>query len=159
LTRRTLVAPLALAFAAAALAAPASSGAASGCTAGLTTIGGKKAHRFCGPATATATVGGKTLRFTGGSCLRSPLAFSVNIGTVLVGAVANPKPANVPSFGLTISPGDSGVHLGQAIGWVSGGKRYSVTNNQATLSSGRAKGSFKGTLYPGGGKVSGTFSC
>jgi hypothetical protein len=159
MTRRTLVAPLALALAAGALVAPATSGAASGCATGLTTIGGKKAHRFCGPAKATATVGAKTFRFTGGDCAATSLAFSVNIGTVVTDPVANAKPAKVPYFGLTVAPGVSGVHIGQAITWVSGGKRYSVFNNTATLAKGFKTGSFKGTLYPGGSKVSGTFSC
>jgi hypothetical protein len=159
MTRRTLVAPFALALAAAALVAPASSGAAAGCTAGLTTIGGKKAMRYCGPAAATATAGGKTVRFSGGACAGNTVTFTVNLGTIAVSRLPNAKPAGVPSFGLTISPGTTGVHINQSIVWVSGGKRFSVYNDTATLASDRKTGSFKGRLYPGGGKVSGTFTC
>jgi hypothetical protein len=159
MTRRTLAAPFALALVTAALVAPASSGAASGCTAGVTTVAGKKVNRFCGPAKATATAGGKTFSFAGGSCAKNSIAFTINIGSIAVSRLPNAKPATVPYFGLTIAPGDTGVHLGQAITWIEGGKKYAVFNNTATLGSNGKKGSFKGTLYPGGGAVKGTFSC
>jgi hypothetical protein len=159
MTRRTLVAPLALALAAGALIAPASSGAASGCASGLTKVAGKKAMRYCGPATATAKVGGTTIRFSGGSCASSASALTVNIGTIAVSATPNVKPLGIASFGLTISPDITGVHLNQAIAWVKGGKRFSVFANHATVAASLEKGTFEGKLYPTGAKVTGTFAC
>jgi hypothetical protein len=155
---RSLAAPLVLALAAAALAAPASSSAAS-CSAGNRTIDGRPSRTFCGPAKAAIVAGKKTFSFTDGQCTKTNALFAVNIGTLAISATANSKPGKLPYFGLVIAPGDSGVHLSQAVSWVSGGKRYSVLSNQVTLAASRKKGSFTGKLLPGGSTVKGTFSC
>jgi hypothetical protein len=156
---RTLAAPLGLALATAAFVVPASSGAAASCTAGTKTIAGRPSHTFCGPARAAVVAGSKTFRFTGGACTRSTALFTVNIGTLAISKTANAKPGKLPYFGVVITPGDSGVHLSQAVSWISGGKRYSVLSNRVTLAASLKKGTFKGTLLPGGGKVEGTFNC
>ncbi|MEO9177296.1 MAG: hypothetical protein ABI317_17415 [Gaiellales bacterium] len=157
--RRTAAAPLLLALVAAALVAPAGSSAASSCTAGVTKVGGKPAHAFCGPAKAVAQVGTKRYSFTGGVCQRSGAVFSVNIGTVVINPVANAKPGSTPYFGLTVVPPLVGVHVGQTLGWISGGKRFSVLGNRIKLTKGLKSGSFSGKSLPGGAKVTGTFTC
>jgi hypothetical protein len=67
---------------AAAAGAPSST---AGCTPGPTTIGGKNAMVFCGPAKASVTVAGKTYKLSGGTCTRTSKYFYVNIGTEIFG--------------------------------------------------------------------------
>jgi hypothetical protein len=160
LTRtRSLVIPLLLALAVAALVAPAGSAAAgSACVPGKTTVAGKAAVRFCGTAKATATVGTQTFRFAGGTCALSGSYFTVNIGTLLVHRVAGAKPGPSSYFGLTLTPPTTGTHLKQTLVWTTGGKAYSVLGNQVTLKVGRKGGTFIGKSL-NGKKVTGTFSC
>jgi hypothetical protein len=61
--------------------------------------GGAQARVFCGPATATVHVGGKTLAFKGGSCVRLPKYVSVNIGIVVLGQTNEKTP---DYFGLDV---------------------------------------------------------
>src|SRR5579884_1768762 len=104
---------VALAAAVAALAASAGHAATerAACTPGTRTVGGVQERVFCGPAKATVTVGGKTLRFAGGSCERTPAYVSVNIGTVVLGPTGRPKP---DYFGLDVGayPGGNGKPAG-----------------------------------------------
>jgi hypothetical protein len=159
---RTLLfaAPLLVtALSAAALLAPATSGAAAAaCVPGKTTVGGKSAVRYCGTAKASAKVGAKTFRFVGGTCATSGPYFTINIGTLVTNSVAGAKPGPTTYFGVTVTPPSKGVHLKQALGWTSGGKRYSVLSNQITVKAGLKSGSFTGVAI-GGAKVSGSFSC
>jgi hypothetical protein len=114
--------------------------------------------RFCGTARATAKVGPRRFAFAGGTCATSGPYFTVNIGTLVVNAVANAKPGPSSYFGLTLTPATSGTHLKQTLVWTSGGKRYSVLNNSVTLKEGLRSGSFSG-LSLTGQKVTGTFTC
>jgi hypothetical protein len=157
--RRTAAAPLLLALVAGALVAPAGSSASSACSPGITKVDGKKAQAFCGPAKAVAMVGTKRFAFSGGVCQKSGVVFSVNIGTIVINSVANAKPGSTPYFGLAVVPPTSGVHVGQTLSWISGGKRYAVVSDRIKLKSGLKSGTFTGTALPGGGKVTGTFSC
>jgi hypothetical protein len=164
MTKRTarLLAPLVLALATAALAAPSSSSAASttsaACVPGKTTVGGKQATRFCGPAKATAKVGSKTFHFSGGVCQVAGLYFQVNIGTVVNNKLANAKPGPLPYFNIALTPATTGVHLTQGLTWIFGGKRYSPISNKITIDQGLKSGSFTGKSI-GGAKVKGTFTC
>jgi hypothetical protein len=160
LTRtRTTVVALLLAVSAAALVAPtASSASISACVPGATTIAGKKAVRFCGPAKASAKVGARTFAFSGGACQVSGVYFTLNIGAIIVHKTANSKPGPTPYFGVTVTPSDPGVHLSQVLSWTSGGKAYSVLGSRITLKSGLKSGSFTGRSIDGK-KVTGTFTC
>jgi hypothetical protein len=154
-----LVTALLLALGTAALVAPVGAGAAAtACVPGKTTVAGKSALRFCGTAKATAKVGTRTFRFSGGTCATSGAYFTVNIGTLLIHRVAGAKPGPSAYFGVTITPPTTGTHLKQSLTWTSGGKAYSVLGNQVTLAAGRTHGRFSGRSL-GGQKVTGTFSC
>jgi hypothetical protein len=138
------------------------------CTAGVIPFGGVQARVFCGPATATIHVGGKTLSFKGGACERTSKYVSVNIGTVVLGQTTKKKP---DYFGLDVGqiPGSTGkpapkdgAYTGGVVAVVAGGKSYAVRgdNVKITLSGGRSKGILAGTLLFGGaGPVTGSFSC
>jgi hypothetical protein len=156
---RTAAAPLLLALVAAALVAPTGSSASSACKSGTTKVGGKTARTFCGTAKAHATVGSKAFSFSGGECTKTGTYFTINIGTIVINPVANAKPASVPYFGMAVTPASSGVHLGQTLSWVSGGKRYGVMASTIKLKAGFKSGTFSGTALPGGAKVKGTFTC
>jgi hypothetical protein len=159
MNRRTTIAPLLIAAFAAVLVAPsASSAAGTACVPGKTTVGGKAATRFCGPAKAVANVGAKKFVFSGGVCEKSAAYFTVNIGTIMNSKVANAKPGPLPYFGIALTPVGTGVHLRQALTWIAGGKRYSVLGNQITLKKDLMSGTFKGRAL-GGQKVTGTFTC
>jgi hypothetical protein len=154
----TAVAPLLVALGAAALVAPpAASAARAACVPGKTTVAGKAAVRFCGPAKAVAMVGAKRFTFAGGRCQTLSPYFTVNIGVHLINKVVTAKPGPSSYFGATITPSDAGVHLKQALLWTSGGKDYEVLANRITLNPGRKSGYFSGTSN--GKKVKGTFIC
>ena len=157
--KSTVVAPLLLAFAAAALVAPsASSAGATECVPGKTTVAGKPATRFCGPAHATAKVGAKKFVFTGGVCQTSGIYFTVNIGTVVNNKLATAKPGPLPYFNISLTPASTGTHLTQGLTWIVGGKRYAPIGNKITINQGFKSGYFSGRAV-GGAKITGTFIC
>ena len=164
--RSAALVTVAVVAAIAAVEAPASRAVAS-CTPGVRTIGGTQARVFCGPAKATVKIGGKVLRFKGGSCERTSKYVTVNIGTVVLGTTAKKKP---DYFGLDVGayPGSGakaarhdGIYTGGVIAVVFGGKSYLLRGDTAkiTLSGGRTKGTFaaQGLLGSAGG--TGSFSC
>ena len=140
------------------------SGRPAGCTPGVTQSKGVTARVFCGPATATVNVGGKSFSFRNGNCDRAAQYVSVNIGTVMLGPVRN-KP---DYFGLNVgrifgagapAPRD-GTYRGGAVALDFGGKGYAVRAGTitVTLAGNRSKGTFKASLLLGG-FVSGSFAC
>src|SRR5207249_1579106 len=52
----------------------------SACSAGWKMLRGSPVHVFCGPASATVIVAGRTLRFANGSCTRGSSRFEVDLG-------------------------------------------------------------------------------
>ena len=97
---------------------------------GKTTVAGKPATRFCGPAHATAKVGAKKFVFTGGVCQTSGIYFTVNIGTVVNNKLATAKPGPLPYFDISLTPASTGTHLTQGLTWIVGGKRYCADREQ-----------------------------
>ena len=153
MTRLVLAAALCALVAAAAVPL---AGARASCTAGMKTVGGVSERTFCGPAKATVHYGSQTWTFSQGECAKSPY-FSVNIGTVVLGTSSKPKP---DYFGLTAQK-SGGSWKAIAVVFDHGGKGYPVRTDTAkvTVSPGGTKGTFAGTSFLGGTKVSGTFSC
>jgi hypothetical protein len=152
-------------------AAGTGSGAIPNCTAGMSTIGGKPARTFCGPAKATVHVGHRTIVFTGGSCVRSRKALTLQIGTVVLGA----RSQKTPYFGLDIgrylgaNPGTpaaprDGTYTGGLVvvrsprgGWDLNGADKGV---KVHLKGNRTRGTFTGrTWFSPHTRVSGSFSC
>ncbi len=155
----TLTAPLVLALTAAALIAPATSAAAgAACVPGKTTVAGKDAMRFCGPAKASVTVGKKAFTFSGGVCQIAGHYFTINIGTLVLHKVASSKPGPTTYFGVTVAGDTPGVHLKQVLAWNTGGTAYTVLHNSITLKLGLKSGTFSGHSIDGR-KIKGSFSC
>jgi hypothetical protein len=154
------------AIAAAAPASPARLSRAD-CTPGVTTYGSTNARVFCGPAKATVRIGGKTLKFKGGSCERTSKYLSINIGTVVLGTTTKKKPdyfgLDVGAYpGSTAKPaGHDGTYSGGVIAIDFGGKSYLLRGDTAkiTLSGGRTKGTFSAGGLLGSSGGTGTFSC
>jgi hypothetical protein len=139
--------------------------AAPACTAGVHPFGGVTARTFCGPATATFIVGGKTIQFSGGECEHGPQSVSVNIGTVVLGTTTKPKPeyfglfvGKAPIVGGTPAAHD-GSFKAQAVSAHHAGKGYAVISATVTLSHGRTRGSYTGNVFGTNGTVHGTFRC
>jgi hypothetical protein len=153
---------------AAAAGAPSS---AVGCNAGPTTIGGKNAMVFCGPAKASVTVAGKTYKLSGGTCTRTSKYFYVNLGTEIFG-VAKQKQ---PYFGVLIgqypgaNPGTpsapkDGTYGGGLVTVRYKGKAWDLNgfdkDVKVTLKKNRTVGTFTGsTHFTPRVKVTGSFSC
>jgi hypothetical protein len=128
-------------------------GAKAPCTAGVKTVGGVTQRTFCGPAKATVHYGTHTWNFTQGECSKSGGYFTVNIGTVVLGMTGKPKP---DYLGVT-AQGAKAV----AIAVDHGGKGYAVRADTAKvkLLPGQKGGTFSGTSFADGTKVTGSFSC
>ncbi len=148
------------------------------CKAGLGTVAGVQARTFCGPASATVTVGSTALSFAGGECQAGDGYLTVNIGTVALGALKDPtqKPAyfGLVAGDLSKAPGGAAAAAGAAksppitgdgpwpgqplITGNSGATAIVMKTAVLTLSDGRKKGAFSGTGLDGVA-VSGSFAC
>jgi hypothetical protein len=142
------------------------------CTAGPFSKNGASGVAFCGPAKATAKVGGKTYAFTSGTCASTSKYVSLNLGTeVLTG----PK-GSYSYFGLLVGayPGaNPGTKAAAKDGSYGGGlatlrwKGKDFILNGAgdktvkiTLKNGRTAGTFSGTTFiPPHVKITGSFTC
>jgi hypothetical protein len=139
--------------------------AATACKTSNTTYQGLRARAYCGPATATVTIGSRTVRYRGGSCIRNAGAVELGIGTVILDT-KDPKGSLPRSFGVSVgrifgigkaAPKD-GTYDSVMLAFVDRGKRYASMQAKATLAGGRTRGSFTGRLMTGQ-QVSGTFRC
>lgn len=137
------------------------------CRPGAIKVEGKKATRFCGPATAAIHVGKHWFRLSGGSCAGTSRFFTVNVGTAVV--APNQK---IPYFGLTVgrypgapntrqpAGGDGVYHQGVVVIRWHGGAWDINPWVKITLWGNRTGGRFSGrtSAYPHD-SVYGTFSC
>ena len=138
--------------------------ASAACTAGSTTYQGFRARVYCGPATALVKVGGRTLKYQGGSCKRTSAAVELAIGTLILDSR---DPKVLPrSFGISIgrifgvgkaAPKD-GTYPSATVVYVNSGKRYATTSASAELTGNRTRGTFTGKLFTGE-TITGTFRC
>src|SRR5688572_32005766 len=104
--------------------------ASAACAAGNTTYQGFGARTYCGPASSIIKLGGRTLRYRGGSCVRNAAAIELGIGTLILDAK---DPKVLPrSFGISVgrifgigkaAPKD-GTYPSLMVAFVDGGKRY-----------------------------------
>jgi len=141
------------------------SSAAAKCTAGTHKFEGSvQARTFCGPASTTLTAANSKVTIKGGECTPTKDYFTINIGTVVLGASKKTHP---DYFGITVgkTPGSTGKAAGKdgtykdgVVSVVSKGKSFSLTKSSITLKNGRTAGTFSGTSFEGG-KVSGSFRC
>jgi len=152
-----LVVAVAVAAVAASLAG--ASPARSSCTPTMTKIGKFPARVFCGSAKAVVSVGGKTLRFSNGQCAISQGFWTVNIGTIELGA---PDAQTTKSyFGITLAKPShaDGSYTGVPIGFNVPGKGWAVSGATLKLKNGGKAATFSGHLFLSSTKASGTVAC
>ena len=143
-------------------AAAQSPSAADACKAGYHTAGGKLFRTYCGPASATIHVAGKTIAFRGGLCAFDN-AFKVSIGTLLISSTGV-----VPSYFVlavtayadgTYRNGQDGGTVRAVVAYSSAGKPYGTYQDVVTLRGNMKRGTFSGRLLDNRQRVTGSFSC
>ena len=139
---------------------PAAGGGTGDCPADLTsghvkyTLGGFEAWHFCGPATATVTLGATTVHISGGSCT-TPTAgiYSVAIGTELFGS---PPPEVEPDdLIITIASADGVTNPSGVVDH----KHWLLIGKAITFGPGNRSGTVSGTTATPGSAVQVSFTC
>ena len=141
------------------LTASAPSGGSSDCPAGADsghakyTLSGFEAWHFCGPATATITLGSATVSISGGSCT-VPAAgmYSVSIGTQLFGAPPDSVSPDYLVILITAANGKTDP------GGIVDHKRWLLIGATIAFGAGRHSGTFSGVALKGPA-VQGSFTC
>jgi hypothetical protein len=135
------------------------------CKAGLHRIGGVSARTFCGPATARVLVGGKTLTFAQGNCVKTAAYVSINIGTVVLGQTKQRQPnyfgldiGRIPGSGAPPAGKDGTYRTGTVLTVEYANKSYDVLSGIASLKGHRTHGTVKGKAFTGQ-PLTGTFHC
>jgi hypothetical protein len=147
----------ALAVLSASAAAGAATDANAACRAGTRKVGSIVYRVYCGPASASVKVGGKTQSFRHGSCVRVGIThvFTLSIGKL---SISKGK-ARYKYFGVTIpSANHDGTYDRAVVTWTFGGERHALASVNLRLTHNQNRGSFSGRAA-GGGTVSGSFRC
>jgi hypothetical protein len=129
---------------------------AAACSPTTSTIGGKSAVTYCGPATATLVTGGKTYKFTKGECVSikvSDITVDLTLGTLVQGKndTVLKGNANKPYLSLDLSTPNSDI-LGAAD---FGGKQISTGAGIVVTGKVVRSGSSKGTFQSEPGSAAG----
>ena len=144
--------------AAASLAPSVAAGGGTGDCAGLTgghvkyTLDGFEAWHFCGPATASVTLGSTTVQITSGWCETNAAGYSVAIGTQLFGS---PSPTQEPDMLNILADPTTGSG---SIGGVVAHKHWLLIGQSVTFGAGKTSGTFAGSDVSGAA-VHGSFTC
>jgi hypothetical protein len=117
------------------------------------TLAGFEAWHFCGPATATVTLGNTTVHLTSGWCETNLAGYSVSIGTQLFGS---PDPTQEPDLLTILANPSSGSG---PIGGVVAHKHWLLLGQSVvTFGVGKTSGTFTGSDVLGAA-VHGSFTC
>jgi hypothetical protein len=135
------------------------------CKAGVRKVAGVSEETFCGPATAKVQVGGKTLRFLQGNCVKTVDYVSVNIGTVTLAQNARHQPnyfgldiGKIPGSGSPPARKDGSYRSGTVLTLEYANTSYDVLSGVATLKADRSRGTVSGKTVTGQ-LLTGTFDC
>lgn len=112
---------------------------------------------FCdGPASMTFTIDGKEGTIGGGTCEESGGSFVLNAGTVVGTDFAG---SAKPDYAGLVVPAKVGAFdaTGATVTITADGKAHVVRDVSGTRTA--TSGSFEGTDFDGGGKISGTWTC
>ena len=116
------------------------------------TLDGLEAWHFCGPATATITLGTTTVQLTSGWCETNAAGYSVAIGTQLFGS---PSPAQEPDMLNILANPTTGSG---SIGGVVAHKHWLLIGRSVAFGAGKLSGTFTGSDISGAA-VNGSFTC
>jgi hypothetical protein len=138
---------------------------AGACQAGVRKVNGVSAQTFCGPATATVHVAGRTFRFAEGNCVKTADYVSVNIGTVMLAQTAKRQPdyfgldiGRIPGSGSPPARKDGSYRSGTVLTVEYADQTYDVLAGVATLTGNRTQGTVSGKTFSGQ-PLTGTFHC
>jgi hypothetical protein len=133
-------------------------GAAAACKPGAHKVGKVIYRTYCGPASASVKVAGKTYTFRNGSCLRAGIT---RVFTISIGKLSSRKgKPRYSYFAVTVPNAQhDGVYRRAVITWSIGGKRYSLSNVKLRLTNKQTRGSFSGRDVGRRGAVTGSFRC
>jgi hypothetical protein len=138
---------------------------AQACKAGVRKVGGVSEEAFCGPATAKVQIGGKTLAFTQGNCVKTNDYVSINIGTVTLAQNAPHQPnyfgldiGKIPGSGSPPARKDGSYRRGTVLTLEYANTSYDVLSGVATLKGNRSRGTVVGKTVSGQ-LLTGTFTC
>ena len=132
---------------------------AAACIPGPRTMGGAQVHVFCGPATATIRVGGRTIRIKNGECGPNvPGFFSVKVGIFTF----IPSRSKYTWFAAYVAGERRGTYRNQRVAFEYGGRHFQVWPNTVKLNAAPntipRRGTFSGRTDRGQ-PVSGSFIC
>jgi len=120
-------------------------------------ISGRSAYVFCGPATATVKLGGRTLKFSKGTCVWTSNSFNLELGTIFFPYVLS-KPFPLQAGFVIRAAGYPVARALVEIYWQ--GKRTNLTTTRTTArpNANRTGGTFEGRTAAGA-LVTGTVKC
>ncbi|MGD0198487.1 MAG: hypothetical protein ABSC56_11370 [Solirubrobacteraceae bacterium] len=133
--------------------------AASACIPTIKSVDGHTEVGYCGPATATLTIGGKTYKFSGGTCQKDPganMPLSLTLGWIVAKVSAN---NGLPQFQLSLVT-DGALKI-DTVTADYGGKVLASVDSVSVKGSIPASGTFasaKGALS-GSTALTGTWNC
>ena len=141
----------------AAAAAGAGTSSRAACKPGIRKIGTSSYRVFCGPASASLRLGGKTQSFRKGGCITlGGRVFTVSIGSLTMSR----GKALYRYLGITVpqAKGD-GTYRRASVTWAFGAKRYLLSGARVRLTGKRSRGTFSGRIAGTKRRVAGSFRC
>lgn len=134
-----------------------SAGTPAACDPGQKVVNGKSLYVYCGPATATVNVGGRTYRIFGGRCKKMPDAalYVVDVGIL---TISGGRPS-ARYLGIRSKRLKDGATRTAGVAVQVGRRSYTVAPNVVRISGGLSRGTFSGGTLGPAGNVSGTWTC
>jgi len=139
---------------------------ASSCVAGVRTVAGVTQRTFCGPASVSVKINGRTVKLSQGLCVATTKYLSVNIGVWSgPGAKTKTEPnyfgldIGQPPGGTTPPAGKDGTYTaGSILAFNYAGKSYAMFKSTAVLRGNRTQGTVTGKALTGESIVA-SFHC
>ena len=126
---------------------------------------GVSEETFCGPATAKVQIGGKTLSFSQGNCVKTADYVSVNIGTVVLAQTARHQPnyfgldiGKIPGSGSPPARKDGSYRSGTVLTLEYANKSYDVLSGVGDAQRRPLARHVRGKTVTGQ-SLTGTFNC
>lgn len=116
-------------------------------------VGGFQAQHFCGPATATVTLGTETVAISGGYCHDNDLGFGVSVGTQMLGSPSTDQEPDVLVILVNSVTGRGSIEgIVAHTHWI-------LNSRPLTFGPGRLSGTFSGASVLSRVAATGTFTC
>jgi hypothetical protein len=131
------------------------------CTPGPQIIDGVQTRQFCGPATASATVGGQSEAWSSGSCFMTAGEDGVDIGRIIIDPTSSPQGRQLEQrynyFGAAAAATTDGTYSGTLNADYHG--QDVTANGTVTLAHHLQSGNFTGQTLTGNTQVTAEWAC